>query len=199
MGYNLFLFFAIVYYCTCQLTKDIQHFSSINCTFDKILLAAINNNNANCIITVIKFSGNSELKRVEALLDGIRDQPELHKLDIGGSDVPAVDFGAVIDAFLTTSPWWILFKETYDHPISDKHGVTHSVILHRMKPEFESRMRRISSRQYPNATECDSTSLYVGRMINSGWGSQFYMFTGSAQWLSNSVFNICYSRNNGVN
>ena len=192
----------------------IHSVKSMNCSKDHSMHHSMQHkSDHSCFVNMIRFIGYDELKHVGLYLDQVRDQVGLHKLEVVGSGVSASSVGSMIDAFLTTSPWWILNKETYDHPVlpssslssvssvssSSSSSVSHSIVLHRMKPEFESRMRRISSRQYPSQTECESTPLFIGRMINSGWGSQFYMFTGRAQWFGNSVFNVWYTRNNGIN
>jgi hypothetical protein len=152
-----------------------------------------------CEVVKILLVGSSIQTGVSYLQD-VADGLLVHKLLIEAVDMEPHEFGLLVDHFLVAAPWWVINKEMYSHHTIEGNvkQQVHLIVLHRYLVRYEADLRRLAMRQYPPSQEvCDTTPLHIGRMINSGWGSQmlFATFENNYQY---AVFNVWYSVNNTV-
>ena len=160
---------------------------------------------ANIIILPENIYNTNQLL-LKASSDGL-----VHKMIIEAVDVTAAAVGDLIDEFISTNIWWVIRKEIYNHNISTSNKVfngsnhvnsnsIHIVVLIRYKQMYEDELRLISGLQNPPIQDiCDNTTLYIARMINSGWGSLADMIISNLDLHHTSIFNIWYTRFNTPN
>lgn len=194
----LYLLFLLVLWL-CASSDTIHRVRAVHQQWQGNLVDLVHNNEV-AKIQVLKQG----LSTLSALLFELDSKPSLHKIILeayGSGDAAQVitdnTLGAIIDSFLTPSPWWTINKEAYHHYNSATAvAKTHMIVLHRFKPIWELYLRRLAAVQYPPTQEiCEQSPLYIGRMINSGWGSQI-LFAFHMQNSPYSVFNVWYSENN---
>lgn len=166
-----------------------------NCSF--VPVVASGSNSASCIIAKVLLVGE-DMDSGTAFLSEVAHEADVHKLLIESIGMEPHEFGLLVDRFLTTSPWWVVGKEVYGHRHLDGqvNSTVHLIALHRYQVRYETQLRHLAAKQYPpSQSVCESTPVHIGRMINSGWGSQMMFATKEGQFPY-SVFNIWYTNNN---
>lgn len=187
-------------------------------TLTHLISIAIAANQLGNVVDMINYDSVANIKvlkggllQLPTLLNEVTNSPSMHKIiieadAIGTEAIFDHDLGTLLDAFLMTAPWWVISKESYNHINIDTHtnvnGVrdiltnSHMIVLHRFHRPYELHLRRLAAVQFPPSQAiCDHTPLYIGRMINSGWGSQI-LFALQRQNAPFGVFNVWYSLNN---
>ena len=104
--------------------------------------------------------------------------------------------GPTLDHFVTTRPWWIIRREPFmelrqinnnnhhHHENKNKNNnndsaalsATAHIFLQRYEARLEPHLWQIAAVQYPPAQYCEHTRLFIGHMVNSGWGSMISMY-----------------------
>ena len=95
--------------------------------------------------------------------------------------------GPALDHFVTTRPWWLIRKEPFMELRRGEGGGSGGnnstvlvgnahIFLQRYDARLEPHLWQIAAVQYPPANACQDTRLFVGHMVNSGWGSMISMY-----------------------
>ena len=134
------------------------------------------------------------IKSLHDTLVSLSNNVKIHKFAIEGLNVDHNRLGTAIDAFITSSPWWVIKREVMN--IQKGDSIHHNIVLMRYKISFEPLLRYMAAKQYPPPAECGRAPFVLGRMISSGWGSQAEFHTIISEQTPHAIYNVWYTRNN---
>ena len=149
------------------------------------------------LITLTHVNNNNTIN----LICSASDTMTIHRLDIESRHFIS-NLADIIDQYLMVSPWWVIHKEVYNHVVTNSplnnHSYISTISLIRYNSTFEMALHRLAAKQYVPSNEiCESTSVFIGRMINSGWGSQADMYLSGVSF-DYGIFNTWYTRTNNI-